>query len=352
VTPVQPLGVGIIGAGAVTQAIHLPALATLSDRLRVAHVFDVDAATAAEVASRVGARGGTSLDELFADPEVDVVAICSPHQFHADQIEAACAAGKRGILCEKPLAMTVAEAERIAKATSASGVPLIVGAMHAWDPAFRAAADAWGDLPDTVRAVRSTIYLPKNSDMTTLATDLFVPAGPARPTSVPAAPLEAELGKISSGVFGLATHATPLIRRLVPGISAVRHARGLKPWGYSINYEDGERSVSLVALLGGAWAPHWTLDAWGDTTELHVSFPPSYVMTGSSEATLRGSGGSRTWRFDRNGYQMEWLHLADVVDARTPLAVPATAAVEDLRHAVALADAAVAERRRAAGVAA
>jgi Oxidoreductase family, NAD-binding Rossmann fold len=47
-------------------------------------------------------------------PEVGVVAICSPGQFHAAQVEAATAAGKRGILCEKPLATTVEEAQLIA----------------------------------------------------------------------------------------------------------------------------------------------------------------------------------------------------------------------------------------------
>ena len=51
-----PLGVGVIGAGPVTHAIHLPALSTLSDRLRVVHILDVDEAIAAAVAYRTGAQ--------------------------------------------------------------------------------------------------------------------------------------------------------------------------------------------------------------------------------------------------------------------------------------------------------
>ena len=39
----KPLGVGIIGAGPVTQAIHLPTLSTINDRLRVVHIMDVNA---------------------------------------------------------------------------------------------------------------------------------------------------------------------------------------------------------------------------------------------------------------------------------------------------------------------
>ena len=89
------LGVGFIGAGSVTQAIHLPTLARLIDLFHVRQVYDVDADVAARVARRIGARSSRSLDDLLADETVDVVAICSPHEFHAEQVVAACSAGKR-----------------------------------------------------------------------------------------------------------------------------------------------------------------------------------------------------------------------------------------------------------------
>jgi predicted dehydrogenase len=52
------LGVGILGAGPVTQAIQLPVLASLAGRLRVVKVMDVDASLAAEVADRAECPGG------------------------------------------------------------------------------------------------------------------------------------------------------------------------------------------------------------------------------------------------------------------------------------------------------
>jgi len=76
------LGVGLLGCGPVTQAIHVPTLATLPDRLRIAHVMDVDAEVAAAVGERVGAPATNDAARLLADPAVDVVAICSPHEFH------------------------------------------------------------------------------------------------------------------------------------------------------------------------------------------------------------------------------------------------------------------------------
>lgn len=178
----EPLGVGLIGAGPVTQAIHLPALATLGDRLRVTHVMDVAPDVAATVAARAGARHSTTVEELLADEAVDVVAICSPHGFHAEQITAAVAAGKRGILCEKPLATTEEEAESIAKAAEEGGIPVVVGAMHAYDPAWTAVREGWGDLPERAHLVRSRIYLPGNDEFVALATDpaFLAPPPPAR----------------------------------------------------------------------------------------------------------------------------------------------------------------------------
>ena len=73
-TGTATLGVGILGSGPVTQAIHLPALARLTDLFTVRAVMDVSEATAAEVAARVSARATTSVDDLLRDNTVDVVA--------------------------------------------------------------------------------------------------------------------------------------------------------------------------------------------------------------------------------------------------------------------------------------
>ena len=166
------LGVGILGAGPVTQAIHLPSLARLGDILEVRHIMDVDPAVAESVAGRVGARFSTSMDELLADPAVDIVAICSPHQFHAAQVIAACRAGKKAVLCEKPFAMNGEEAAAISAVSAETGVPINVGAMHTFDPGWLAAEDAWGDLPEQVHTVRSSIVLPPNPRFEDFATEI------------------------------------------------------------------------------------------------------------------------------------------------------------------------------------
>jgi len=331
----HPLGVGIIGAGPVTQAIHLPTLATLADRLRVVHVMDVDATVAAAVADRAAARATTAPEEILADPAVDVVAICSPHQFHAEQIAAATTAGKRGILCEKPLATTVDEAQRIADISTTSGVPIVVGAMHAYDPAWVAARPQWQPLTVRARLVRSTIFIPPNDEFIDLATDLVAP--PATPPRPAERTTQIMAQQVRGGVLGLATHAIPQIRQFLPTIEQVTAARSLRPFGYQLVATGDGRTAELLALMPGRWSPDWTFEAWSADGNVRVEYPPSYVLAGSATVTANG----RSWHYPTNGYQAEWIHLADVVEGRAELAIPVHTAVDELMFALDLADRAV-----------
>jgi predicted dehydrogenase len=67
-------------------------------------------------------------NELIADPQIDIIDICSPNMFHADQAIAALNAGKH-VICEKPLAPTPAEIERMIAARNRSG-KLLMTAQH------------------------------------------------------------------------------------------------------------------------------------------------------------------------------------------------------------------------------
>jgi phthalate 4,5-cis-dihydrodiol dehydrogenase len=77
------------------------------------------------------------VDELCRDPEVDVVYIATPHQFHAPHAVAAAEHGKH-IILEKPMALTLADCDAIIGAAELAGVHLVVGHTHAFDPAVRA----------------------------------------------------------------------------------------------------------------------------------------------------------------------------------------------------------------------
>lgn len=334
----SPLGVGVIGAGPVTQAIHVPALATLPDRLQVRHIMDVDHSVAAEVAGRVGARASTDVQSVLDDSAVDVVAICSPPQFHADQVTAACQAGKKAVLCEKPLATSAEEAHQIARASRTSGVPIIVGTMHVYDPAYVAAALEWGRLGETANLVRSVIYLPPNDEMVALATDLVAaPAAPRQGASDQSG-RAAQAARMRAGILGLAIHNTPLVRQLLGSEIEVKAARVLVPFGYMLTVASGERSAQMLGFMPGGWQPEWTLQAWGEGAVLRVGFPPSYVLAGSATAELSSAGGRSVWEYTENGYQAEWRHAADVAERLADPRITLQDVVDDLLFALEVAD--------------
>ncbi|MFM7072592.1 MAG: Gfo/Idh/MocA family protein [Planctomycetota bacterium] len=127
----KPLNIGMIGYGFMGRA-HSNAYR------KVNHFFDLEyqpvlkavCARDAEKAQAFAEKWGyesieTDWRKLIARPDIDAVDICTPNNLHRDIALAAAAAGKM-ILCEKPLAMNVAEGEEMTAAVEKAGVPNIV----------------------------------------------------------------------------------------------------------------------------------------------------------------------------------------------------------------------------------
>jgi predicted dehydrogenase len=79
-----------------------------------------------------------SLEEMLECKEINAVLISTPDKFHSEAIEVAAAAGK-DILCEKPLALNLADARRALDAVAKAGVRLQIGFMRRYDPAYESA---------------------------------------------------------------------------------------------------------------------------------------------------------------------------------------------------------------------
>ncbi len=73
-----------------------------------------------------GLQFRSSLDDVLRDPEIDAVLLATPHSLHTSQVVAAAAAGKH-VFCEKPLALTRADAEKSIAACAKAGVVLGIG---------------------------------------------------------------------------------------------------------------------------------------------------------------------------------------------------------------------------------
>lgn len=120
----QRLGFGVVGVNPRIRRTILGGIAG-SARARVAGVCSRDASRAAEAAAEFGGQGYTSLNAMLENPSVDAVFVCTPHALHAPMSLAVLAAGKR-IVCEKPLALDVDEAERMVAAAERDGRPTVV----------------------------------------------------------------------------------------------------------------------------------------------------------------------------------------------------------------------------------
>ena len=114
----QPLRIGIVGVGAISGA-YLSTVERL-EAVRLVAVADLDAERAAAVAAEQGVRALT-VDELVADPEVDLVLNLTIPAAHAEIALRAIAAGK-AVYGEKPLAATLDEARQVVEAGRAAGV--------------------------------------------------------------------------------------------------------------------------------------------------------------------------------------------------------------------------------------
>lgn len=122
----EPLKIAIVGLGQAAGNIHLPALLSLRDRFEVVATCDPDAAAREKVgASFPNATPYSDYRELLSNAAIDAVDICSPPACHAAQVEQALAAGLH-VFCEKPVAMTLAEADGMLATAESSGNTLAI----------------------------------------------------------------------------------------------------------------------------------------------------------------------------------------------------------------------------------
>jgi len=139
-TDLREIRVGVIGAGRIG-VVHLEAISKAPGVIPV--VISNPTISKAEAAAKQYnvARFTDDAMDVITDPEVDAVWICSPSQFHAEQIKAAAANGKH-VFCEKPIATDLSETVEAINACNEAGVKLMIGLQRRFDQNFRRVRDA------------------------------------------------------------------------------------------------------------------------------------------------------------------------------------------------------------------
>lgn len=120
--------IGVIGCGGIATGKHLPSLAAL-ENVQIIAFSDINRDCAAKAAQEFGPAGAavyTDYRELLKDKTIDLVHICTPNRSHCEITVAALEAGKH-VMCEKPMAITAAEARKMVEAAKRTGKKLTIG---------------------------------------------------------------------------------------------------------------------------------------------------------------------------------------------------------------------------------
>lgn len=176
------LRVGLIGSGGIARGRHAPAWRKLAGQATVTAVSDVVESAAMTVADSLAAGGQApaiymDYHKLIAEAPIDAVDICLPHHLHADAILAAVAAGKH-VLCEKPMCISLAEADRIVEAVDRAGIVYMSGHNELFYPAVAAGKEF------IARGGLGTPYLIRSHEFPNSYPAAKVPGRPAEQTAM------------------------------------------------------------------------------------------------------------------------------------------------------------------------
>ncbi len=317
----RPLRVAVAGLGAVAQAVHLPLLAGLRETFEIAAICDLSPGLTKALGERYRVppqyryRDVTTMLDAV---ELDGLLVLTSGS-HADVAEAALRRGLP-VLCEKPLAMTLAEADRLASIEGAGhdGERLMVGYMKLFDPAVEEAVRIARD-PDepmgALRAVEVTVLHPTSESQLAFAHLLPPPddvegatiarlrESAARLETDALGPAGSTLGPLYSGILlGSVIHDLAIIRAVATDPVAIDRVDtwpdGAWPPSVAI---DGRLADGARLSIGWHFLPDYP--AYREDVRFHyergsveLSFPAPYrlheptsliVSTGQGETRRR-----------------------------------------------------------------
>lgn len=232
------LRVGVLGCGQIAQAAHFESCR----KARNAELYAI-CDSAPDLLARMTqvhqpVRAFDTYDAMLADPELDAVIIAVADQFHAALAMQAMWAGKH-VLIEKPMAVTVEEAEEIAACARATARVVQVGTMKRFDPGIAFAHDALRDDLGTIVALEAWYGDSTRRYAMTDATQPVIESSKRarRPDGDPKA------DRPRYYLLGHGSHLVDLARYLAGPIAAVRarerHVAGIWVWFVEVEFTSG-----------------------------------------------------------------------------------------------------------------
>ncbi|MGH2617446.1 MAG: Gfo/Idh/MocA family protein [Thermomicrobiales bacterium] len=344
----QRVNVGVIGLGEVAQVIHLPILAALSNRFQIGAVCDVSPALLQVIGDRYQAPH--RYDDPFAlvqQDDLDAVFVLNSDEYHADCVIAAARSGKH-VLVEKPMCLTLAEAEAIIQARDEAGVRVMVAYMRRFAPAFVQAVEEVRGL-EKINYARIRDIIGRNRLIVDQANIVY------RPDDVPQAMRQDRAQRAARLVQEAIGEAPPDIAsayRLLLGlnshdISAMRELLGVPQGVASARQWNGGRFLIVVFAYDGYYAVLESgvdeqvrfdahLEVYGVTKSIRVQYDSPYIRHLPTTLVIHESTGDayeervvRPTYKDPYTHEIEYFH--DVVTKNLAPKTTPEDFMEDLR---------------------
>ena len=189
--------VGVIGCGMVAQAEHLQNLLQLSDRFSIVALADPSAIVREAMASRYAvAHAYDDYRPLLEAGGLDAVVVSAPAATHAEITLASLEAGLH-VFVEKPLCITLADADRIVTARDRTARVVQVGYMKRFDPAWERML---AELPDSAAELRYLRVMCHDPEWVPFFAEGDIVKGPDVPPAVLEATKRAEIEQVEEAV--------------------------------------------------------------------------------------------------------------------------------------------------------
>jgi predicted dehydrogenase len=332
------LRVGVLGAGQIAQAAHFESC-TKARNAELSAICDVANDLRERMVVTHGARKSYSdYDRMLADPEIDAVIIATSDAFHVPASLRALQAGKH-VLCEKPLALTVEDAEELGAAVKKSDRVFQVGHMKRFDPGIEAAKTFIETEMGQLVALKawycdSTHRYP----MTDAVQPLVVASAHAKkPKDNPKADMRRYL------MLAHGCHLIDTARHLAGEIVSLRaklsERAGMRAWFVDVTFANGTLGhLDLTVAVRMDW--HEGFQIYGENGSIIAkTFNPWYYKSSEVDIFRERDGGSfRMLGADGHFYRRQLEGFANVIlDGAKQLGANADDGIASVRAMVAIA---------------
>ena len=339
--------IGVVGCGTIAQIQHMPNLADLHDLYDVAVVCDLSAKAAEYVAAKFHVPRAVTDYRAVLDSDVDAVLHCAgAHK--TPVVMDAFQAGKH-LFVEKPLCVSVEDAEGIVAAAEAAGVVAQVGYMKLYDPAYEYAQREVAAMADP-RFIQVNHLHPSNAlhvgqfdvrRFDDIPHDAAVEQHEGYRASIHAAvgDVDEHVRRAFMMLSGSMIHDIYGLREMFGAPSEIVNAEIWRDGGamtFTLAYPNGARCVASWVDLPNLWDFKETLEVYGDDRRVTLSYPTGFARGIPSTVVVQGvDERGVSYRQEpaiewEGAFARELRHFHDCIVNGEPCRTPVASAREDV----------------------